>query len=238
MIEFGLKLPALRKRIQSDLKRQGLPREKVLAAILLVMDQTLIRVGNDEYAKTNKSYGLTTFRNQHVKVKGDRVKFHFTGKSGKVHDIELEDPRVAKVVRKCQDLPGQELFSYYDDSKKAVDVTSADVNAYLKEAVGDFFTAKDFRTWGGSVKALSCFLDLSTCAEDELTKAMINQAYKDTAAFLGNTVAVCKKYYIHPAVIKNFESGKLRGLKAPKKTSSRTALNPQEHLFIRLLKSK
>ncbi|MES2856697.1 MAG: DNA topoisomerase IB, partial [Bdellovibrionota bacterium] len=157
----------------------------------------------------------------------------FKGKSGKEHDIELKDPKVAKIVRGCQDLPGQELFAYRDENGKSVDITSNDVNQYLKEAVGEDFTAKDFRTWGGSVRAIGCFKKLGDC--DHLTKAMINEAYKETAKFLGNTVTVCKKYYIHPCVVKNFESGDLCRLSA-KKTSARSGLSSDERLFLNLLK--
>jgi DNA topoisomerase-1 len=235
MIHFGQKLPALRKRIQSDLRKRGMPREKVLAAIVSVMDRTLIRVGNDEYAKTNKSYGLTTIRNGHVKVKGHSVIFRFKGKSGIEHDIEMSDPRIARIVRQCQELPGQELFAYVDDDGKVCDVTSNDVNAYLKETLAEDFTAKDFRTWGGSVRALRCFLNLGGC-DEPLTKAMINGAYKETAKFLGNTVTVCKKYYIHPAVVENFEAGLLGKMKRSSGEPPKTGLSPDEKLFLKLLK--
>jgi DNA topoisomerase-1 len=225
MISFGEKLPLIRRRVLQDLALPGLPRDKVLATVVAIMDQAHIRVGNDEYAKTNNSYGLTTLRNNHVKVSGSKVKFHFRGKSGIVHDIEVEDPRVAKVVRKCQDLPGQELFGYKDDNGNAIDIGSHHVNEYVQSIVGEEFTAKDFRTWGGSVAAACCLLGLGPCKSEHESKKFILQAVRKTAEKLGNTVSVCRKYYVHPTITESFQNGllfklgarshKISGLKKP-----------------------
>jgi DNA topoisomerase-1 len=225
MISFGEKLPSIRRHLKRDLKRSGLCREKVLATVVSIMDQAHIRVGNDEYARTNDSYGLTTLKHRHVKVTGSKVKFHFRGKSGIVHDICVDDPRVARVVRKCEDLPGQELFAYLDENGELVDVGSSDVNEYLKSIAGEDFTAKDFRTWGGSVVAACCLLGLGPCKTEREQKKFIRQAVLETASKLGNTVSVCRKYYIHPTITETFADGtlfslgerafKARGLKRP-----------------------
>ncbi len=235
MIEFGKKLPEIRRRIGHDLGLPGLPKEKVLASVVSIMDQVMIRVGNDEYAKTNDSYGLTTMKNSHVKVSGTKVKFHFRGKSGVVHDIELSDPRVAKVVKKCQCLPGQELFGYQNDAGQLIDITSSDVNAYVQEIAGDKFTAKDFRTWHGSVRAARCLLELGPCKNERESKKSMLQAVRETASDLGNTVSVCRKYYIHPSIGESHQNGLLFKLGAKKFKSP--GLKAPESFFMGLLKA-
>jgi DNA topoisomerase I len=204
MIEFGEVLPRIRARVEADLARAGLPREKVLATVVRLLDVTLIRVGNDEYAKKNRSYGLTTLREDHVDVRGARIRFHFRGKAGKKHFIEVEDPKLARIVRRCQDIPGHELFHYVDEDGQPRVVESGDVNEYLRDISGCDFTAKDFRTWAGTVLAASA---LSRCADfssEREAKRLVVGAIRSVAERLGNTPAVCRKSYIHPVVVESF----------------------------------
>jgi len=200
-VAFGTALPAIRKRVDADLGLSGLPREKVLAVIVRLLDVTAIRVGNQEYARDNRSFGLTTLRGRHVRVAGATLRFTFRGKSGVRHAVKIDDVRVARVVRRCQDLPGEELFEYVDDSGEAVPVRSEHVNVYLREISGDDFTAKDFRTWLATV---ACAEELSTrdAAETQVARRTIaNEALSVVAAKLGNTVAICRRCYVHPAVL-------------------------------------
>lgn len=233
MISFGQKLPCVRRVLRKHLALPGLPREKVLATIVAIMDEAHIRVGNDEYAKTNDSYGLTTMRHKHVRVRGSKIKFHFRGKSGVVHDIEIDDPRVARVVRSCDDLAGRELFAYRADDGRLVDVTSSDVNEYLKEIAGEDFTAKDFRTWAGSVHASCCLLGLGPCSSERQLKKFILTSVRQTAEKLGNTVSVCRKYYIHPAINDAYTTGSMFKLRA----GSVRGLKKPEAFLMKLLKS-
>ena len=209
MIAFGKALPIIRRRISRDLKLPGLPREKVLAAVVKLLETTLIRVGNDEYAKSNNSFGLTTLHDEHVAIRGKSITFEFKGKSGILHQIDLTDPRLAKIVKSCQDLPGQELFQYLDDSGKVRDVTSTDVNQYLREITGQDFTAKDFRTWAGTVLAAMVIKDLANFNSQTQAKKNIVKAVEVVAARLGNTKAVCRKCYIHPVVLDSYLDGSL-----------------------------
>jgi DNA topoisomerase-1 len=209
MILFGEALPKIRERVEGDLSQRGLPRTRVLAAVVKLLETTLIRVGNREYMKQNNSFGLTTLRDGHVDIEGSKMKFEFRGKSGKDHSVEIQDRRLAGVVRQCRDLPGQTLFQYLDENKERQKVLSEDVNAYLKEISGEDFTAKDFRTWGGTVLMLAALLDIG-CAEDEKAAAkVVVQAVKQVAENLGNRPAICRKYYIHPLVIETFVQGEL-----------------------------
>lgn len=207
LIAFGRALPKLRTRIDHDLARHGLPREKVLAAVLRVMEMTLIRVGNEEYAKTNRSFGLTTLRNRHAKVGTEKAVFEFRGKSGKDHTTGFRDRRLARVVKACQDLPGQRLFQYLDDDGQRRAVESADVNAYLRETMGEDFSAKDFRTWAGTVAAARALVTVPAC--EGAQKQTLNTCVKAVAGLLGNTPAVCRSAYIHPVVLEAYEAGKL-----------------------------
>jgi DNA topoisomerase-1 len=209
LIAFGHALPKLRARVDRDLARRGLPREKVLAAVLRVMEVTLIRIGNEEYAKTNKSFGLTTLRDRHARIGAERAVFEFRGKSGKLHRTGFRDRRLARVVKACQDLPGQRLFQYLDDDGQRRAVESADVNAYLREAMGEDFSAKDFRTWAGTVAAARALVTLPACAGESDTKRNVNTCVKAVAGVLGNTPAVCRSAYIHPAVLDAYQAGKL-----------------------------
>ena len=209
MIAFAEALPALRERVAHDLALPGLPYEKVLATIVRLLDTTLIRVGNEEYVRENQSYGLTTLRNQHVEVTGDKVHFHFKGKSGKEHRIDVKDRQLAKIVRRCQDLPGHELFEYIDEHGVLRSIESGDVNDYLREISGQDFTAKDFRTWGGTVIAMRELA--AEGAFDSQTQGKKNavQAIKVTAEQLGNTPAICRKCYVHPGVLDAYLDGSL-----------------------------
>ncbi|MBV8781394.1 MAG: DNA topoisomerase IB [Phycisphaerae bacterium] len=242
MIGFAHALPRIHRRTNRDLKLPGLPRNKVLAAIVRVMEKTLIRVGNEEYARTNRSYGLTTIHNKHVKVRGRRMHFDFKGKSGVEHEIDLEDPRLAKIVHDCQELPGEELFGYRDENGKVVDVDSADVNEYLAEIAGDHFTAKDFRTWAGTVLAATALQELKEFDSELQAKRNVVKAVESVAKRLGNTKAVCRKCYIHPAIIETYLDGSLAtqlAAKAGKELSkSRTKLSSTEAAILGLLQHR
>ena len=203
---FGRALPAIRARVDKDLARRGLPKEKVVAAVVRLLERTLIRVGNDVYARTNKSFGLTTLRDKHVHFHGAEVQFDFKGKSGVKHSTGLKDRRLAKVVKACQDVPGQRLFQYYDEAGARQQVESADVNAYLREITGEDFTAKDFRTWAGTTAAAKALAMQAPPATEREAKASMNLCVKATAGLLGNTAAVCRSAYIHPEVLKAFRN--------------------------------
>jgi DNA topoisomerase-1 len=209
MIAFGEALPKIRERVERDLSLRGLPREKVVATVVRLLESTLIRVGNREYARQNGSFGLTTLRDGHVDIDGSKLRFEFRGKSGKDHSVEIQDRRVARIVRQCRDLPGQTLFQYLDEAGERQKITSEDVNSWLKETTGEDFTAKDFRTWGGTVLALSALLEVGMCeSEKEASKAVVDTV-KRVSEELGNRPAICRKYYIHPVVIETFVEGKL-----------------------------
>jgi DNA topoisomerase-1 len=209
MIAFARKLPRIRRRVARDLKRPGLPREKILAAVMRLLELSLIRVGNEEYARDNGSFGLTTMRNRHVDIAGEKLRFQFRGKSGKMHRVEIEDRRLARIVRNCQTLPGQELFQYIDDDGKPQDIGSADVNDYLRESSGADFTAKDFRTWAGTVLAAIALREFEKVDSKAQAKRNIVRAIESVAERLGNTPAVCKKCYVHPAVIDSYIDGSM-----------------------------
>jgi DNA topoisomerase-1 len=207
LVQFAQLLPALRKRLAADLRRPGQSREKVIAVIVTLLERTLIRIGNEDYARDNGSFGLTTLRNRHVKVRGGDLRFTFRGKSGKDWSLAVTDRRVAKVVRGCQELPGQHLFEYRDEAGKVQTVSSGDVNAYLQDICGEDISAKDFRTWAGTVLAALAFDGL----EDKTpTKKTVRAVVGEVAERLGNTIAVCRKCYIHPAIFEAFERGRLK----------------------------
>ena len=209
MIAFAEALPGIRRRIARDLARPGLAREKVLAAVVRLLETTLIRVGNDEYAKQNDSFGLTTMRDRHVDVAGSCIRFEFNGKSGVKHEIDLEDKGLARVVRACQDLPGYELFQYVDEEGSICDVGSGDVNDYLREITGQDFTAKDFRTWAGTVLAAMALVEFESFKSQRQANRNIVAAVESVAKRLGNTKAVCRKCYIHPAILDSYLDGSL-----------------------------
>jgi DNA topoisomerase-1 len=209
MLAFGQALPKIRERVDQDLLLPGLPREKVLATVVRLLETTLIRVGNDEYAKTNKSYGLTTMRDKHVKIEGSTVSFTFTGKSGVKHEISIKDRKLAQIVKRSRDLPGYELFQYIDENGNRQDVTSDDVNSYLQEITGEHFTAKDFRTWAGTILCTVALQEIGPFEKDTQAKKNVVQAVERVAERLGNTKAVCRKSYIHPEVIDSYLEGTL-----------------------------
>jgi len=214
MVIFGQALPRIRRRLNRDLKRRGLPREKILATVIQLLEKTFIRVGSEEYAKENKSFGLTTMRNRHVEVKGAKVRFRFRGKSGQEHDIDTEDRRVARVIRQLQDLPGQKVFQYLDEKGERHHVTSDDVNEYLHEITGEAFTAKDFRTWAGTVMTAMALQAQDAFENKSQAKKNVKDAITAVAKVLGNTPAVCRKCYVHPAVLESYLDGNLiAGLK-------------------------
>lgn len=232
MIAFGEALPALRKRTDEDLAQPGLPRTKILATVVRLLEMTLIRVGNEAYARANASYGLTTLRSGHVAISGTTLQFRFRGKSAKAHDIRISDRRLAAVVKRCQALPGHELFQYFDEEGRQQSIDSADVNDYLRESMGEAFTAKDFRTWAGSVLAAQTLSAMPVGESEAELKTRVAEAIKLVAKRLGNTPATCRKHYVHPAIIAAFLSGKL-------KTETPVGDEPStdEALLLRLLKA-
>jgi len=209
VIGFAKALPVIRRTTSGHLRKQGLPREKVLATVVQLLEKTLIRVGNDEYARSNRSYGLTTMRDGHVEVKGHRVRFSFRGKSGVEHEIDLNDRRLARIVRQCRDLPGYELFQYIDENGQRQTVGSEEVNAYLKDITGQDLTSKDFRTWAGTVLAAQLLREFEAFTSNAEAKRNVLAAVEMVARRLGNTKAVCRKCYIHPAVFDAYMDGSM-----------------------------
>jgi DNA topoisomerase I len=209
MTAFSEVLPQIRKRVEHDLALTGLPRNKVLATVVRLLERTCIRVGNDEYARENGSFGLTTLRNRHVSIEGSTLRFHFKGKSGVVHDVALTDRKLAKIVRECQCIPGHDLFEYTDAEGNVCRVRSEDVNEYLREITGQDFTAKDFRTWHGTAQAAIELEALGSCDCDTQAKKNIVAAIKAVASRLGNRPATCRKYYVHPAILEAYADGSL-----------------------------
>ncbi len=230
LAHFATSLPAIRRRLKQDMARPGLPREKILATIVTLLEQTLIRIGNEDYARANNSFGLTTLRNRHVKVKGAELRFLFKGKSGKQWSLSVQDRRVARVIRSCQELPGQHLFEYRDSDGAVHAVSSTDVNAYLREIADAEVSAKDFRTWAGTVKAAMALRDMG-----ESSKKAVRAVVAAVAEELGNTVAVCRKCYIHPGIITAFEAGSLK-LRVPAR--GRGGLRPAEIAVLAYLRRR
>jgi DNA topoisomerase-1 len=211
MLAFSTALPRIRRRVRTDLARQGLPKVKVVAAVVRLLEATLVRVGNDEYARENRSFGLTTLLDRHAEVRGQAIRFRFRGKGGRMHEVGVRDRRLAAVIRRCQELPGQELFGYLDERGKPVSIGSDDVNDYLREISGDDFTAKDFRTWAGTVLAYRALCALDSPATVAAARRNVVEAVRSTAEQLGNTVAVCRSSYIHPTLLEAYVDDDLRG---------------------------
>jgi DNA topoisomerase-1 len=210
MIQFGESLPLIRERVDKDLALPGLPRDKVLATIVRLLETTLIRVGNDEYARENGSYGLTTLRNNHVQLNGSHIKFRFKGKGGKLHEVGIKDRHIARILQKCQEIPGYELFQYENEQGEYVTVDSSDVNTYLREITGQDFTAKDFRTWAATVLAgMALKIQSDALNGGKRTKKMMNVAICTVASLLNNTPAVCRKSYVHPDILDGYLDGNL-----------------------------
>jgi DNA topoisomerase-1 len=239
LVEFGAALPDIRKRVDTDMSKTGLPREKVLATVVRLLELTMARIGNPEYARANRSFGLTTLRDRHVEVTGHSLRFRFTGKSGKPHDLKVTDRRVAKVVRACQDIPGYEVFKYLDEQDQVRDIDSADVNAYIREISGADFTAKVFRTWAGSVEALEEFKAIGPAESAAAAKGNVVQVVRDVAHALRNTPAVCRKSYIHPALIKDYQEGTLlETLRAIPQSRKPQRLTSNERLLMGFLEKE
>lgn len=241
LVAFGAALPKIRQQVNKDLSAHGLPQRKVVAAIVRLLDETCIRIGNEEYAKTNKSFGLSTLRDRHADIHGETLRLHFRGKSHQDHDITLRDRRLAKIVKQCQDLPGQELFQYESESGEHVNVDSTDVNEYLREITQEDFTAKDFRTWHGTGHMALQLVELGPASSETETKRNIAQAVKETAKHLGNRPAACRKYYIHPAVFDSYaEQTIFAVMRNVSDADSAPAgkLRPLETAVIRLVKGK
>jgi DNA topoisomerase-1 len=209
LVAFARALPALRRRVRRDLARPGLPREKVLATVVWLLETTMVRIGNEEYARTNQSFGLTTMRNRHVNVSGHTLLFQFRGKSGKQHRVQVIDRRVARIVKACQDIPGYELFQYLDEQGEAQTIDSADVNGYLREIAATDCSAKVFRTWAGTLQTLVALDSRRTCHSAAERRRELSEVIREVATSLGNTPAVCRKCYVHPAVIEGFEADTL-----------------------------
>jgi DNA topoisomerase I len=236
---FALALPHIREQVEHDLKRQGLPYEKVVALVIKLIELTNIRIGNDAYKKLYGSFGLTTLRDKHVKFDGANVQFEFTGKKGVKHKIKLQSRRMANLVKKCRDIPGQELFQYYDHDGRHHSIGSADVNHYLKQVSGEDFTAKDFRAWAGSLNALCAFHELGKfTTQSELKKNIVN-VLDHVAQKLGNTRTVCKKYYVHPTVVAAYENGSIWNYSATvTETQNAGELNASEQALLNLLSTE
>lgn len=231
LLDFARVLPRIRKHCEEDLAQPGLSREKVLATVVRLLETTLIRVGNDEYARLNRSFGLTTLRNRHAVVTGTRIRFRFRGKSGRQHEVGLRDRRLANVIRRCQDLPGQELFQYVGEDGEPHDVASDDVNAYLREISGADVTAKDFRTWAGTVLAYRALRALAPGTDDRSARRNVVEAVRFTSDRLGNTPAVARKSYVHPAILEAYLEGSIGGAlleAAEEQVEPPSAPNPRE----------
>jgi len=236
LLEFAGALPALRRRVERDLRLAGMPREKLLATVVRLLETTTIRVGNDEYARDNHSFGLTTFNKKHATVRGATVTFAFRGKSGIKHSIGFHDKRLAKIVLKCQDLPGQQLFEYVDENGEPRDVDSSDVNDYIREISGDDFSAKDFRTWVGTVYCAVVLAGKSGAETPAERKTLLVEAIKEVATHLGNTAAVCRKCYIHPELFAAYEeAGSIGPIAGGRKMRG---LHPEERFVLALLRKR
>jgi DNA topoisomerase-1 len=240
LLAFGEALPLIRKQVERDLALPGLPCPKVLATVIRLLEATLIRVGNDEYQRFNRSFGLTTLRDRHVDVEGATLRFQFRGKSGKEHIVEVTDRRLARIVKRCQDIPGQELFQYLDADGQRHPIDSADVNEYLRQITGQEFTTKDFRTWAGTVLALLELRACDICTSMTQAKRQIVQAMHRVAARLGNTPAICRKCYVHPAILEAYLAGSLlQTLHTLAELGSdrlRSGLSPEEQLVLAFLR--
>jgi DNA topoisomerase-1 len=242
MILFGEALPKIRRRVDADLALSGLPRNKVLATVVQLLRRTFIRVGNEEYARENKSFGLTTMQDRHVEVQGAKMRFRFRGKSGIQHEVDVSDRRIAKIVTKLQDLPGQDLFQYVDEEGERRDINSQDVNEYLREITGEEFTAKDFRTWAGTVLAAIALDSIGPFETKKQAKSNVKDAITAVSKILGNTPAICRKCYVHPAVLETYLDGdSIEGLKRKtEETLERNAvdLRPGEKAILKFLQGR
>jgi DNA topoisomerase I len=239
ILAFSDVLPRIRKRVERDLRRQGLPREKVLATVVQLLDCTGIRIGNDEYARANRSFGLTTLRDRHVEVSGSNIRFEFRGKSGKTHSVSLNDRRLARIVQRCQAVPGEDLFQYIDDKGARQTIGSGDVNDYLRAASGQEFTAKDFRTWSGTRLAVAALTEIGAWTSQRQAKSNVLRAIDRVAEQLNNTRAVCRKYYVHPCVLDAYVAGTmLDTLRNGTRQETKTGLSAEEAAVVWLLRQQ
>ncbi len=237
LVPFGESLSGLRKAVDADLRRRSLERERVLAAVIGLLERTYVRVGNEAYARTNRSFGLTTLRCKHVDVEGSRLRLQFNAKGGKWMDVSCCDARLARVVRRCQELPGQALFQYIDESGEVARVSSTDVNEYIREVSGFDATAKTFRTWGATLMAAQLLSSVEPPASERATKAAINESIRSVADRLGNTPAVCKASYVHPVILSSFERGTLPELWTAGPTRARNHVSADERRLLHVLEA-
>lgn len=242
MMAFGKALPRIRARVDEDLRKPGLSRERILATIVRLLETTMVRVGNEEYARSNRHFGLTTLRNRHVDVDSSSLHFHFVGKSGKKHNIDLKDRKLAAIVKRCRELPGQELFQYLDEQGEHRSISSTDVNAYLREISGEDFTAKDFRTWAGTVLVAMALQEFETFDSETQAKKNVVRAIEAVSQRLGNTPSVCRKCYVHPAIIDTYLEGSLAGtlqqIAQIEREESLADLKPEEAAVLELLQRR
>lgn len=234
MLAFGKKLPIIRKRLEKDLSRPGMPKEKVLAIVIKLLEETHIRVGNQYYAKKNKTYGLSTLRSKHISRKEDEMSIDFIGKKGKKHHIVVDDPELMRLINKCEEIPGWELFSYYDKNGNKETIDSGLINNYIQSSCGEFYSAKDFRTWGASCIFYEYLVDLPKTEDQKTIEKNILKAYDETAKNLGNTREVCKKYYVHPIVPQQYKKGALNEMD---NVSENKYLSPTECQILKLVES-
>jgi DNA topoisomerase-1 len=233
---FGNALIKLRKQIKSDLNKRNLTEEKVIATVLALMDETHIRIGNNQYEKANNSYGLTTMKDRHVEISGDSLQFAFVGKKGIKHKISLKNKKLARIVKQCRDIPGKELFQYYDKEGNRHSIDSGKVNAYIRKYTDDSFSTKDMRTWSGSVHAIQGFLEAGAAENQTLRNKKIVEVLDRVSSRLGNTRTVCKNYYVHPLILQLYESGEFEK-HAGKSIKPGSWLNSEEKLLLRILKT-
>jgi DNA topoisomerase-1 len=236
VLDFVAALPRIRARCEADLRLPGLPREKVLAAVVRLLEETLIRVGNEEYSRDNQSFGLTTLRDRHARIRGSEVQFRFRGKSGKEHSISLRDARLAKIVKRCRDLPGDELFQYLDEHGQQHSVDSSDVNAYLRAITSDDFSAKDFRTWAGTLSAAVLLHEVGPESTQRAAKRRMNEVIARTAERLGNTPSVCRKCYVHPLIMEAYLVGQVVPRIAAAAGKAEAKLRADERAVVAFLK--
>jgi DNA topoisomerase-1 len=237
MLAFSRFLPRIREQLERDLALPNLPRRKVLAAVVSLLESTCIRVGNEEYARSNRSFGLTTLQDRHVEISGSKLRFEFRGKSGKTHQVSVNDRRLARIVQRCQALPGEDLFQYVDGDGARQAIGSGDVNDYIREISGEEFTAKDFRTWAGTILAVGALTEIGPWTSQSQGKSNVLKAIDRVAEQLNNTRAVCRKYYVHPAVFESYLAGTLlEGLQNGTDKAAWSELEPEEASVVRLLR--
>ncbi|WGK64097.1 DNA topoisomerase IB [Croceiramulus getboli] len=237
MAAFGELLPTIRKRVDDDLDQEGMPKSKVLALIVRLMEETHIRVGNEYYAKKNKTYGLSTLRTRHVETSKNKMKFHFVGKKGKEHEVTLRNKKLRRLVTQCEEIPGWELFKYFDESGDKHTIDSSMVNEYIHELCGEHFSAKDFRTWSGTKVFFETLHDIGYVQDEDQNKKNILKAFDASAKALGNTRAVCRKYYVHPEVVTAYEDGGIQPYfdRLDKQKTSKSNLSPSEELLLEMI---